>query len=43
VSPAGRQVLAAEILKGRRVCVRVEPTILMFFDRDTRELRDRTR
>jgi transposase InsO family protein len=38
VSLAGRQVLAAEILQGRRVGIRIEPTILMFFDLDTREL-----
>ena len=38
VSLAGRQVLAAEILAGRRVAVRVEATTLAFFDPDTREL-----
>ena len=38
VSLAGRRILAAEILQGRRVGIRVEPTILMFFDLDTREL-----
>jgi hypothetical protein len=38
VSLAGRQMLAAEILQGRRVSIRVEATILMFFDPDTREL-----
>ncbi|WP_326564242.1 IS481 family transposase [Micromonospora peucetia] len=31
-------VLAAEILAGRRVGIRVEPTTLMFYDLDTREL-----
>jgi len=35
---AGRYVLAAEILGGRRVCVRVEQNTLMFFDPLTREL-----
>jgi hypothetical protein len=38
VSLAGRQVLAAEILGGRPVIVRVEPATLMFLDPDTREL-----
>jgi hypothetical protein len=38
VHPAGRHVLAAEILGGRRVCVRVEQATLMFFDPETREL-----
>jgi transposase InsO family protein len=38
VSLAGRQVLAAEILGGRPVIVRIEPAMLMFLDRDTREL-----
>jgi transposase InsO family protein len=38
VSLAGRQVLAAEILGGRPVIVRIEPTTLMFLDPDTREL-----
>ena len=31
-------VLAAEILGGRRVGIRIEPATLMFFDLDTREL-----
>ena len=31
-------VLAAEILAGRRVSIRIEQTTLMFFDPDTREL-----
>jgi Integrase core domain len=35
---AGRYVLAAEILGGRRVSVRIEEATLMFFDPDTREL-----
>jgi hypothetical protein len=35
---AGRYVLAAEILGGRRVSVRVEQATLMFFDPETREL-----
>jgi transposase InsO family protein len=38
VSLAGRQVLAAEILGGRPVIVRIEPRTLMFVDPDTREL-----
>jgi len=38
VSLAGRRVLAAEILQGRRVSIRVERSTLMFFDPDTREL-----
>jgi transposase InsO family protein len=38
VSLAGRQVLAAEILGGRPVIVRIEPATLMFLDPDTREL-----
>jgi transposase InsO family protein len=38
VGLAGRQVLAAEILGGRPVIVRIEPTTLMFLDPDTREL-----
>jgi hypothetical protein len=33
-----RAVLAAEILAGRRVGIRIEPAVLMFFDLDTREL-----
>ena len=35
---AGRYVLAAEILGGRRVSIRIENTTLMFFDPQTREL-----
>jgi hypothetical protein len=38
VSLAGRQVLAAEILGGRPVIVRIEPGALMFLDPQTREL-----
>jgi hypothetical protein len=38
VSLASRQVLAAEILRGRRVTIRIEPATLLFFDPDTREL-----
>jgi transposase InsO family protein len=38
VSLGDRQLLAAEILGGRRVTIRVEPAVLMFFDPDTREL-----
>jgi transposase InsO family protein len=38
VSLAGHQLLAAEILGGRRVGIRIEPTVLMFYDLDTREL-----
>jgi hypothetical protein len=38
VSLAGKQVLAAEILGGRAVLVRIEPQTLMFLDPTTREL-----
>jgi hypothetical protein len=38
VGLGGRQVLAAEILRGRPVIVRIEPRTLMFLDPDTREL-----
>jgi transposase InsO family protein len=44
VSPGGtislgnRVLVAAEILAGSRVGIRIEPTTLMFFDLDTREL-----
>ena len=38
VSLAGRYLLAAEILGGRRVAVRIEESTLMFFDPQTREL-----
>ena len=38
VSLGNRQLLAAEILGGRRVGIRIEPATLMFFDPDSREL-----
>jgi hypothetical protein len=38
VSLAGRQVLAAEILRGRQVTIRIQAATLLFFDPDTREL-----
>jgi transposase InsO family protein len=38
VSLAGRQLLAAEVLGGRRVGIRIEPATLMFYDLATREL-----
>ena len=38
VSLGGRPVLAAEILAGRRVTVRIDATTLTFFDPDTRQL-----
>jgi transposase InsO family protein len=38
VGLAGKQVLAAEILGGRPVIVRIEPATLMFLDPETREL-----
>jgi hypothetical protein len=38
VSLGNRLLLAAEILAGRRVSIRIEPTTLMFFDPTTREL-----
>jgi transposase InsO family protein len=38
ISLGGRQVLAAEILAGRQVTVRVDDTTLSFFDPETREL-----
>jgi transposase InsO family protein len=38
VSLGDNQLLAAEILGGRRVSIRIEATTLMFFDPDTREL-----
>jgi hypothetical protein len=38
VSLAHHQVLAGEILRGRRVAIRVEPATLMFFDLDSGEL-----
>ncbi len=38
ISLGNHQLLAAEILGGRRVTIRIEDTTLMFFDPDTREL-----
>jgi hypothetical protein len=38
VGLGGRQVLAAEILRGQRVAIRIEDTTLLFFDPDTGEL-----
>jgi hypothetical protein len=38
VALAGRVLVAAEILGGRRVGIRIEPATLMFYDLDTREL-----
>jgi hypothetical protein len=38
ISLGNHQLLAAEILAGRRVSIRIEPATLMFFDPDTREL-----
>ncbi len=38
VSLGGRSILAAEILAGRQVGIRLEPDTLMFFDLDSREL-----
>ncbi|MEV3927602.1 hypothetical protein [Actinomadura coerulea] len=38
VGLGGRMVLAAEILRGRRVGIRTEPATLMFYDLQTREL-----
>jgi transposase InsO family protein len=38
VSLAGHQVLAAEILRGRLVTIRIEAATLLFFDPHTREL-----
>jgi hypothetical protein len=38
VSLAGRQVLAAEILRGCQVTIRIERATLLCFDPDTREL-----
>ena len=37
-SLGGKVILAAEILAGRRVGIRIEPETLMFFDLETREL-----
>ncbi|MBO0884819.1 MAG: hypothetical protein J2P17_31710 [Mycobacterium sp.] len=39
VSLTGHAVLAAEILGGRRVGIRIEPAALMFYDLATRELK----
>ncbi|WP_442914416.1 IS481 family transposase [Kribbella sp. NBC_00709] len=38
VALAGKVLVAAEILGGRRVGIRLEPATLMFYDLDTREL-----
>ena len=38
VSLGDNQLLAAEILGGRRVTIRIEAATLMFFNPDTREL-----
>ena len=38
ISLAGQVLLAAEILGGRRVGIRIEPELLMFYDLDSREL-----
>jgi transposase InsO family protein len=38
VSLASHQILAAEILRGRQVSIRIEPNTLLFFDPHTREL-----
>ena len=38
VALAGQVLLAAEILGGRRVEIRIEPSTLVFYDLDTREL-----
>jgi hypothetical protein len=38
VSLGDHRLLAAEILGGRRVSIRIEDTMLLFFDPDTREL-----
>jgi hypothetical protein len=38
VSLGSTQVLAAEILAGRRVTIRIDPTLLSFFDPATRQL-----
>ena len=38
VSRGGQVLLAAEILGGRQVGIRIEPDTLMFYDLDTREL-----
>ena len=38
ISLAGKVVLAAEILGGQRVGIRIEPDLLMIYDLDSREL-----
>ena len=38
VTLGGQMLLAAEILGGRKVGIRIEPATLMFFDLDSREL-----
>ena len=38
VNLGGHQILAAEILGGRQVGIRIEPDTLMFYDLDSREL-----
>ena len=38
IALASKILVAAEILAGRRVGIRIEPSTLMFFDLDTREL-----
>jgi len=38
IALGGQVLLAAEILAGRRVGIRIEPATLLFFDLDTREL-----
>lgn len=38
VGLGGRLILAAEILSGRRISIRIDTQTLMFFDPDTREL-----
>jgi hypothetical protein len=38
ITLGGKVVLAAEILAGRRVGIRIEPATPLFFDLDTREL-----
>ena len=38
VSLGGHRLLAAEILAGRQVGIRIEPTLLLFYDLTTREL-----
>ena len=38
VSLGGHQLLAAETLAGRQVGIRIEPTLLLFYDLTTREL-----